>query len=145
MDGSIVFICRDNEEIGMFYVNVFIVEFTAVKFEIKIIIIIICSDHDCGEFEPAMAKHYGLFCEEVSILKKRNEQCVLMWIKIFKVREYMLFQNKIRCGVFDQKFSFLVRGSDIDEEFYPIVLAEETPEKVRFTFIVMGIFFQYAY
>ena len=42
---------------------------------------------------------------------------------------------------FDPNFSFLVRGSDIDQELYPIVLAEETPEKVRFTFIAMKIFF----
>ena len=50
VDASIVFICRDDEEIGVFYLVVFVVEFTAVKFKINIkIIIIICSDHDCGE------------------------------------------------------------------------------------------------
>ena len=50
VDASIVFICRDDEEIGVFYVNVFVVEFTAVKFKINSkIIIIICSDHDCSE------------------------------------------------------------------------------------------------
>ena len=50
VDGSIVFICRDDEEMGMFYVNVFVVEFTGVKFEVKCIIII-CSVHDCDKFE----------------------------------------------------------------------------------------------
>ena len=49
VDASIVFICRDNEELGMFYLDVFVVEFTAVKFKINIKIIIICSDHDCSE------------------------------------------------------------------------------------------------
>ena len=49
VDASIVFICRDDEELGMFYLDVFVVEFTAVKFKINIKIIIICSDHDCSE------------------------------------------------------------------------------------------------
>ena len=49
VDASIVFICRDDEEIGVFYLDVFVVEFTAVKFKINIKIIIICSDHDCSE------------------------------------------------------------------------------------------------
>lgn len=53
----------------------------------------------------------------------------------------MLFQNKIRRRILTRTFLFLVRGSDIDQELYPIVLAEETPEKVRFTFIAMKIFF----
>ena len=66
---------------------------------------------------------------------------MFIWIKIFKVREYMLFQNKIRRGILTRTFLFLVRGSDIDQELYPIVLAEETPEKVRFTFIAIKIFF----
>ena len=48
VDASIVFICRD-EELGVFYLDVFVVEFTAVKFKINITIIIICSDHDCSE------------------------------------------------------------------------------------------------
>ena len=41
VDASIVFICRDDEEIGVFYLVVFVVEFTAVKFKINIKIIII--------------------------------------------------------------------------------------------------------
>ena len=51
VDASIVFICRDDEEIGVFYPDVFVVKFTAVKFKIniKIKIIIICSDRDCSE------------------------------------------------------------------------------------------------
>ena len=49
VDASIVFICRDDEELGMFYLDGFVVEFTAVKFKINIKIIIICSDHDCSE------------------------------------------------------------------------------------------------
>ena len=49
VDASIVFICRDDEELGVFYLDVFVVEFTAVKFKINIKIIIICSDHDCSE------------------------------------------------------------------------------------------------
>ena len=49
VDASIVFICRDDEEIGVFYLDVFVVEFTAVKFKINIKIIIICSDDDCSE------------------------------------------------------------------------------------------------
>ena len=49
VDVSIVFICRDDEEIGVFYLDVFVVEFTAVKFKINIKIIIFCSDHDCSE------------------------------------------------------------------------------------------------
>ena len=50
VDGSIVFICRDNEEIGLFYLNVFVVKFTTENFKINIKIkIIICSDHDCSE------------------------------------------------------------------------------------------------
>ena len=53
----------------------------------------------------------------------------------------MLFQNKIRRGILTRTFLFSVRGSDIDQELYPIVLSEETPEKVRFTFIAMKIFF----
>ncbi|RMX43403.1 hypothetical protein pdam_00022685 [Pocillopora damicornis] len=38
-----------DEELGVFYLDVFVVEFTAVKFKINITIIIICSDHDCSE------------------------------------------------------------------------------------------------
>lgn len=58
----------------------------------------------------------------------------------------MLFQNKIRRGILTRTFLFLVRGSDIDQEFvnqefYPNVSAEQTPEQVRFTFIAMKIFF----
>ena len=34
VDASIVFICRD-EELGVFYLDVFVVEFTAVKFKIN--------------------------------------------------------------------------------------------------------------
>ena len=49
VDASIVFICRDDEELGVFYFDVFVVEFTAVKFKINIKIIIICSDHDSSE------------------------------------------------------------------------------------------------
>ena len=49
VDASIVFICRDDEELGVFYLDVFVVEFTAVKFKINIKIIIICSDHDSSE------------------------------------------------------------------------------------------------
>ena len=49
VDASIVFICRDDEEIGVFYLVVFVVEFAAVKFKINIKIVIICSDHDCSE------------------------------------------------------------------------------------------------
>ena len=36
VDCSVVFICRDDEEIGVFYLNVFIIEFTTVKFKIRI-------------------------------------------------------------------------------------------------------------
>ena len=49
VDASMVFICRDDEELGVFYLDVFVVEFTAVKFKINIKIIIICSDHDSSE------------------------------------------------------------------------------------------------
>ena len=49
VDASIVFICRDDEELGVFYLDVFVVEFTEVKFKINIKIIIICSDHDSSE------------------------------------------------------------------------------------------------
>ena len=46
MDDSIFFVCRNDVEIGVFYVNVFVVEFTAVKIKINIDI---CSDQDCSE------------------------------------------------------------------------------------------------
>ena len=42
--------------------------------------------------------------------------------------------------VFDKEFSFLVCGTEIDEEneFTTVMLSEDTLEEVRFIFIVMG-------
>lgn len=48
--------------------------------------------------------------------------------------------------ILTSNFSFLVTGSDIDtemitQEFYSVVLTEQSPERVRFTFNAMKIFF----
>ena len=45
--------------------------------------------------------------------------------------------------IFDKEFSFLVCGTEIDEEneFTTVMLSENTLEEVRFIFIVMGNIF----
>ena len=41
------------------------------------------------------------------------------------------FQNRIRCESLTRNFLFLVRGTEIDEEFSTVILSEDSLEEVR--------------